>query len=384
MWLKDLLRWIMLQGFDKMRSMFQIIDTLLFGRSNQEKAIERGEADQEEDHEKSMEETEEIIFDLDCLVQNPGLKHIAELIFSFLEAKDLAQCRLVTNEWKCVIDAHKHWWILQLRSIKTTEKKFGSVVHVLENFPPNWNEVYHYFETRESLENLKRFVAALQTYCKARTTYGCPLSTAIYWGQMDVVQLYMLSPLDFNGLLYINRTPLHVASYCGQGGIVQLLFDKEGIDLNAETSANMTSFHAACEEGHYEVVEMFLNNALEKGIDLDAKAHRGLTAMHYACMGRYENPSGARQRKVVQLLLDHSVAQNLINPNAADNQGNTPFHMACNTGLFEVVELLLDNALERNINIHTMNIFGTTPLVDAKQNGHAEIALLLMEQLGWS
>ena len=100
MWLKDLLRWIMLQGFDKMRSMFQIIDTLLFGRSNQEKAIERVEADQEEDHEKSMEETEEIIFDLDCLVQNPGLKHIAELIFSFLEAKDLAQCRLVTNEWK--------------------------------------------------------------------------------------------------------------------------------------------------------------------------------------------------------------------------------------------------------------------------------------------
>ena len=45
MWLKDLLRWIMLQGFDKMRSMFQIIDTLLFGRSNQEKAIERVEAD---------------------------------------------------------------------------------------------------------------------------------------------------------------------------------------------------------------------------------------------------------------------------------------------------------------------------------------------------
>ena len=93
MWLKDLLRWIMLQGFDKMRSMFQIIDTLLFGRSNQEKAIERVGADQEkveEDHEKSMEESEEIIFDLDCLGQNPGLKHIAELIFSFLEAKDLA------------------------------------------------------------------------------------------------------------------------------------------------------------------------------------------------------------------------------------------------------------------------------------------------------
>ena len=92
----------------------------------------------------------------------------------------------------------------------------------------------------------------------------------------------------------------------------------------------------------------------------------------------------SRQRKVVHLLLGHLVAQNLINPNAADNQGNTPFHMACNTGLFEVVELLLDNALERNINIHTMNIFGTTPLVDAEQNGHAEIALLLMEQLGWS
>ena len=129
---------------------------------------------------------------------------------------------------------------------------------------------------------------------------------------------------------------------------------------------------------------MFLNNALEKGIDLDARAHRGLTAMHYACMGRYENPNGAKQKKIVQLLLDHPVAQNVINANAADNQGNTPFHMACNTGLFEVVELLLDNVLERNINIHTMNIFGTTPLTDAEQNGHAEIAMLLLGQLGWS
>ena len=64
------------------------------------------------------------------------------------------------------------------------------------------------------------------------------------------------------------------------------------IGLNVNFAVDVNIVNETCLEldffSHCELVEMFLNTALEKGIDLDAKAHHGLTAMHYACMDRYE------------------------------------------------------------------------------------------------
>ena len=94
-------------------------------------------------------EAEEVpdILDFDSLVQNPGLQHIAERVFSFLEAKDLAKCRLVSRKWRDTIDPLRYWWILHLKPIKTTRMKFqeyrdpAEEALFLEKFP-KWNEVF--------------------------------------------------------------------------------------------------------------------------------------------------------------------------------------------------------------------------------------------------
>ena len=315
-----------------------------------------GEAMEGLEKDEEVMETEEVpeILDFDSLVQNPGLQHIAELVFSFLEAKDLTKCRLVSRKWRDTIDPLRYWWILHLKPIKTIKMRYKysnedgedqiEEVLFLEKFP-KWNEVFDYFETQANLENLKRFVDAMQIYHKSgiapRNTFGCPLLFAIGAGALDFVQLYMQSPLNFNDPISRSYNALHYACFHGRVSVVQLLFDKEGLDLNARTGSNRTAFHIACEQGYPEIVEMFLNNYFEKEIDLNARSERGHTALHHACMGRYDNPDGPREKRIVQVLFDHPVAQNFMNVNAVDNQGVTPFHMAVNTELLEVVELFL-------------------------------------------
>ena len=72
------------------------------------------------------------------------------------------------------------------------------------------------------------------------------------------------------------------------------------ICLNVNFAVDVNIVNETCLEldffSHCELVEMFLNTALETGIDLDAKAHHGLTTMHYACMDRYEMRALSRQR----------------------------------------------------------------------------------------
>ena len=147
----------------------------LFGTSNQGAARKR---------EASAMEVYEIYdpnqtYDLDFIVLNSALN---PLIFSYLEAKDLTKCRLVSKNWKAVIDAHKdcQWWIRHLKSIKTMKKKFkrsctdkSEENRTLEQFP-EWNEYFIYLETNGNLENIKRFVVIMQEYRKASNTYGCP------------------------------------------------------------------------------------------------------------------------------------------------------------------------------------------------------------------
>ena len=280
----------------------------------------------------------------------------------------------------------RHWYISYLKPIKTTPMKFQirtdqitEEALFLDKFP-KWKEVFAYFERQANLETLKKFVVAMQEYHKLGTVFGCPLSSAIFRSNLDLIQLCMESPLNFNDPLGIYNPPLHFASQHGKFEVIKLLLNKEGIDLNARARSD-TAFQIACENGHHQVVRLFLDNALEKGIDLNAQSNFGRNAMHHACMCRWDEfpeVQGNRQKKVFQVLFDHPMTH-FMDINAVDNQGVTPFHMACKTGLLQVVELFLDNVLERNIDIHTMNNFGKTPMDDASQNGHFQIFFRLIQ-----
>ena len=61
---------------------------------------------------------------LNELIQNPGLHNIVYHVSSFLDAKSLAQCRLVCHSWKDLIENDPPWLVFQLEHIHAQEKTF--------------------------------------------------------------------------------------------------------------------------------------------------------------------------------------------------------------------------------------------------------------------
>ena len=46
---------------------------------------------------------------MDRIINNPGLNHLSEKIFKYLERDSLLQCRLVSKSWKNALDNPKFW-----------------------------------------------------------------------------------------------------------------------------------------------------------------------------------------------------------------------------------------------------------------------------------
>ena len=150
-------------------------------------------------------------FPLHQLVNNPGLKHISEEIFSYLEPKSLAACRLTCTSWRNLIDNHRRWWVLHLQQVRTrkvtffaTHFKESSEDFFLERFP-HWESTWLHFETKAKLLKLKEFVGrlysnyflTLPTMVAVNTIYGqCPVFEAAVKGNpQDIgnVQLWLTS-----------------------------------------------------------------------------------------------------------------------------------------------------------------------------------------------
>ena len=95
--------------------------------------------------------------DWDKLMMNPGLVHITDHIFSYLEIQDLANSRLISKVWKNYIDhTSKIWWVLQLQSLKKH-------TDILEIFP-HYQPVFAHFENQAKQINLKDFCLFMRIY----------------------------------------------------------------------------------------------------------------------------------------------------------------------------------------------------------------------------
>ncbi|XP_065340589.1 serine/threonine-protein phosphatase 6 regulatory ankyrin repeat subunit C isoform X2 [Cloeon dipterum] len=156
-------------------------------------------------------------------------------------------------------------------------------------------------------------------------------------------------------------TPLHLAAYSGNEGVVRLLLNSAGVQVESATTENgYNPLHLACFGGHIAVVGLLLSRAADL---LPSTDKHGKTALHIASMhGHYG---------MVEVLLGQGGEIN-----ATDRNGWTPLHYAARAGCFDVVTLLTDSGASPKAETN----YGSAPIWFAASEGHYDVLHYLMHR----
>ena len=153
-----------------------------------------------------------------------------------------------------------------------------------------------------------------------------PLDVAIESGNFPIVKIILNEIEEKNPFSGLFGTALHTAAFYGDCDIFKYIFELSNEEKNPAHLVNrMTPLHHAASNGHFNIVEMILEEIEEMPID-----SRGVTPLHEAALRGHED--------IVNLLLDNSEQDK----NHSDYDGNTPLLNAARNGHDRIVQLILD------------------------------------------
>ena len=193
-----------------------------------------------------------------------------------------------------------------------------------------------------------------------------PLHVALRYGHEDIAQLLLEHGADGNAEDCNNMTPLHLSSEYGYVEVARIILER-GADTEILDVDDENPLMLATTEGHVEIVRLLLKH----GSDANSKNSDGMTPLHLAsCYGRL----GA-----ARVLLEHGAIANARNAshtiplhlasgfkdelkeridlirllvqygsdiNARDDKGWTPFMMAADEKIDDIMQLLLELGAE--------------------------------------
>ena len=176
--------------------------------------------------------------------------------------------------------------------------------------------------------------------------------------------------VDINSEDSFGNTPLIKASQNGNYDVVNLLLDKDGIDINHGMNNNgygsdgLTALYWASFNGYVDIVSSLLQ---QEDIDVNRVQHGGWNALIAA--------SQRGHAQVVQLLLKEGD----LDVNKPDKKGRTALYFASSNGHTEVVQLLLNI---EGVVINRGDRLGKrkTALYWASYKGHVGVVKLLLER----
>ena len=154
------------------------------------------------------------------------------------------------------------------------------------------------------------------------------MTEACSGGHLSIAEILLHH--DSNGLLEITDesgwTPLVFASHAGRVNVVRFLLE-HGANVHAVATDGRTALMVACQSGiGLEIVRQLL----AAGSDLEARDRTQATALHKAAIHGVVDV-------LRELILHHKA--NLF---AVDEDGNTPFDVACSRKISEVVNPMLE------------------------------------------
>ena len=235
--------------------------------------------------------------------------------------------------------------------------------------------------------------------------YGeTPLTLALANGNAELAQRLVKAGADWKATRWNGETPLMIAAGAGSVDEVRMLLDL-GADVNGtDPNRQQNALMWAASEGHVDV----MNLLLERGAKVNAATKTGFTPLVFATL-KNDDPSVRRllragadpnfaladQTRILAVAMaskSYAAALALLDggadSNVTDRAGNTPLHVAAQTGSLELVKKLLAKGAKTDVRTppaapsqnQFRPVFGAqTPLLLAARNGQVEVMRTLIE-----
>lgn len=156
-------------------------------------------------------------------------------------------------------------------------------------------------------------------------------------------------------------TPLHLACRNGHEGVVRMLLNSAGVQVDSPSELNKTiPVHLAAQGGHLLVAGLLISRSTDGLTQADA---HGRTALHFAAAHGH--------RDMVGLLIGQGAQMNF-----QDDRGWTPVHHAAKQGYLEVVKLLVESGADPTMTCEN----GKVPICMAAAAGHKQVLSYLLRK----
>ena len=188
------------------------------------------------------------------------------------------------------------------------------------------------------------------------------LGAAVQYGFIDTVNILVKRGADVNKVDVFGWTPIYNAVRQDQREIVRFLLEPRlNVDVNKADKIGITPINFAVLNDNIEIVRLLLER---EDIDIYAPDHNGMAPIDNAV--KFNRP------EIERLLRGTRLNAGI---NRADNDGQTPIHIAAKNGSVVSASFLLER---EGIDVNRADKNGNTPINIAVKSGRLEIARLLI------
>ena len=215
----------------------------------------------------------------------------------------------------------------------------------------------HFAAKQGNTDALKKLLE-LGAHVNDRDSYGnTPLLCAVEKGHLNSMNFLLEKGAHKLAQDNANRNVLSLAIKGDYAAIMLTLIKDHGLDIQGNTS--FRPLHYAAELGHLKPLQMVIENGAHK----DAVTPFGATALHIAALH-------GKTAAIRFLIQEHQ-----FDPNAQNIAGETPLHYAVRSGMYEAVQVLIQNGAR----VEALDNYGQTLLHKAAMTNRSSLIAMLIK-----